>query len=165
MPIIFVTLFNTNNRILHFQFQFLQKKTFSLAAVTQMEPTDARRVAPCFDEPAFKAVWRLRVIHPTGSSAVSNAKEIKENEPTTDSDWVMTNFEETLPMSSYLLAVVVSDFEYVEGHTKNNVRVSKLTNFIIYSKKFHKQIFIILVPYLGPQRSFELHSICLGSRD
>ena len=52
------------------------------AAVTQMEPTDARRMVPCFDEPEFKAVWRLKIIHPVGSSAVSNAKEILENEET-----------------------------------------------------------------------------------
>lgn len=26
-------------------------------------------------------------------------------------------------MSSYLLALVVSDFEFVEGHTKDNIRV------------------------------------------
>jgi hypothetical protein len=92
------------------------------AAVTQMEPTDARRMVPCFDEPAMKAVWRLRVIHPAGSKAVGNAIEIKEDEPTNDPDWLLTTFEETLPMSSYLLALVVSDFEYVEGHTKRNTR-------------------------------------------
>jgi aminopeptidase N len=49
-----------------------------------MEPTDARRMVPCFDEPEFKAVWRLKIIHPVGSSAVSNAKEILENEETYD---------------------------------------------------------------------------------
>ncbi|KAI1719438.1 peptidase family m1 domain-containing protein [Ditylenchus destructor] len=92
------------------------------AAVTQMEPTDARRMAPCFDEPAFKAVWRLRVIHPLGSKAVSNAIELTEDEPTNDPNWILTTFDETLPMSSYLLALVVSDFQYVEGRTNKNTR-------------------------------------------
>uniref|UniRef100_A0AC34G0I6 Aminopeptidase N-like N-terminal domain-containing protein n=1 Tax=Panagrolaimus sp. ES5 TaxID=591445 RepID=A0AC34G0I6_9BILA len=51
------------------------------AAVTQMEPTDARRMVPCFDEPEFKAIWKIRVHHPLGSKAVSNAREIVEEEP------------------------------------------------------------------------------------
>uniref|UniRef100_A0A915D487 Aminopeptidase N n=1 Tax=Ditylenchus dipsaci TaxID=166011 RepID=A0A915D487_9BILA len=89
------------------------------AAVSQMEPTDARRVVPCFDEPA---VWRLRVIHPVGSKAVSNAIELTEDEPTSHPDWILTTFDETLPMSSYLLALVVSDFEYVERRTNKNTR-------------------------------------------
>uniref|UniRef100_A0A914DTK8 Aminopeptidase n=1 Tax=Acrobeloides nanus TaxID=290746 RepID=A0A914DTK8_9BILA len=99
------------------------------AAVTQMEPTDARRMVPCFDEPEFKAVWRLKIIHPVGSSAVSNAKEILENEETEHPDWIYTTFEESLPMSSYLLALCVSDFEFVEGNTKRGTR------FRIWSRK------------------------------
>ena len=50
------------------------------AAVTQMEPTDARRMVPCFDEPEFKAVWKIKILHPQGSKAVSNAKEIEEDQ-------------------------------------------------------------------------------------
>lgn len=94
-----------------------------------MEPTDARRMVPCLDEPEFKAVWSLKIIHPVGSSAVSNAKEIVENEPTDSADWIYTTFEESLPMSSYLLALCVSDFEYVEGYTKRGTR------FRIWSRK------------------------------
>ena len=40
-----------------------------------------------------------------------------------EEDWIRTDFDETLPMSSYLLALVVSDFEFVEGHTKRGTRV------------------------------------------
>lgn len=92
------------------------------AAVSQMEPTDSRKMVPSFDEPAFKAVYRLHVIHPVGSRAVSNAIELEENVETDDKQWMSTTFNETLPMSSYLLALVVSDFEFVEGHTKDNIR-------------------------------------------
>lgn len=41
---------------------------------------------PSFDEPEFKAVFRLSVIHPNGSSAVSNAKELREQQPTYDQE-------------------------------------------------------------------------------
>uniref|UniRef100_A0AC35FYB5 Aminopeptidase n=1 Tax=Panagrolaimus sp. PS1159 TaxID=55785 RepID=A0AC35FYB5_9BILA len=100
------------------------------AAVTQMEPTDARRMVPCFDEPEFKAIWKIRVHHPVGSKAVSNAREIVEEEPDEKfPDFVYTTFEETPKMSSYLLALCVSDFEYVEGST------DKGTRFRIWSRK------------------------------
>uniref|UniRef100_A0A914NGX9 Aminopeptidase n=1 Tax=Meloidogyne incognita TaxID=6306 RepID=A0A914NGX9_MELIC len=92
------------------------------AAVTQMEPTDARRMVPCFDEPHFKAIYRLNIIHPFGSRAVSNAKEIRDGVATDNEEWIQTDFDETLPMSSYLLALVVSDFDYVEGYTKRGIR-------------------------------------------
>lgn len=55
---------------------------FRFVAVTQMEPTDARRMVPCFDEPEFKAVWKIKTIHPIGTSAVSNGIEIKNAEKT-----------------------------------------------------------------------------------
>uniref|UniRef100_A0AC34RHJ9 Peptidase M1 membrane alanine aminopeptidase domain-containing protein n=1 Tax=Panagrolaimus sp. JU765 TaxID=591449 RepID=A0AC34RHJ9_9BILA len=95
-----------------------------------MEPTDARRMVPCFDEPEFKAIWKIKVYHPKGSRAVSNAKEIVENEIDEKMPgFIFTTFDETPKMSSYLLAVVVSDFEYIEGHTKRGTR------FRIWSRK------------------------------
>uniref|UniRef100_A0A0M3ITZ1 Peptidase_M1_N domain-containing protein n=1 Tax=Ascaris lumbricoides TaxID=6252 RepID=A0A0M3ITZ1_ASCLU len=48
------------------------------AAVTQMQPTDARRMVPCFDEPEFKAVWKVKIIHPSGTVAISNGIELKD---------------------------------------------------------------------------------------
>jgi aminopeptidase N len=47
-----------------------------------MEPTDARKMVPCFDEPEWKAVWKVKVIHPTGSTAISNGIEIVDADET-----------------------------------------------------------------------------------
>src|SRR5204862_6196887 len=42
-------------------------------AFSQCEAADARRIFPCFDEPAFKARFRLAVTVPDGLRAVSNS--------------------------------------------------------------------------------------------
>src|SRR5262249_55680666 len=42
-------------------------------AFTQCEAADARRVLPCFDEPSFKARFRVAVTLPNGHAAVSNS--------------------------------------------------------------------------------------------
>ncbi|VDM65184.1 unnamed protein product [Strongylus vulgaris] len=49
-----------------------------VAAVTQMEPIDARSMVPCFDEPEFKATWNVKIIHPKGTKAISNGLEEKK---------------------------------------------------------------------------------------
>ena len=39
---------------------------------TQMEPADARRMFPCWDEPVFRARFQLTVVVPEKHLAVSN---------------------------------------------------------------------------------------------
>ncbi len=39
---------------------------------SQMEPVDARKSFPCFDEPDMKAVFKLRIIHDSSVHALSN---------------------------------------------------------------------------------------------
>jgi puromycin-sensitive aminopeptidase len=75
-------------------------------AVTQFETADARRLFPCFDEPAFKAVWRLTVSGvPDGAVALSNGVATRD-EPDGRGTRRVT-FAPTPPLSSYLVALIV----------------------------------------------------------
>ncbi|MBI4587683.1 MAG: M1 family peptidase, partial [Candidatus Rokubacteria bacterium] len=50
-----------------------------ILAVTQFEATDARRAFPCWDEPAFKAVFQVTLVVADGLQAVSNTAVVSEN--------------------------------------------------------------------------------------
>uniref|UniRef100_A0A4W5PC50 Aminopeptidase n=1 Tax=Hucho hucho TaxID=62062 RepID=A0A4W5PC50_9TELE len=86
-------------------------------ATSQMQPTDARKVFPCFDEPAMKATFRVSLIHRPGTTALANGKVIGENPPI-----LVTRFQTTKKMSTYLLAFTVSDFDFI-GSTHERVDI------------------------------------------
>jgi aminopeptidase N/puromycin-sensitive aminopeptidase len=83
-------------------------------AVTQFESTDARRAFPCFDEPDYKATADITVITDKDKIAISNQKVISDV-PGPGPDKHTVKFATTAKMSSYLYAVAVGDFEYIEG--------------------------------------------------
>ena len=83
-------------------------------AVTQFEPTDARRAFPCFDEPAYKATYEITVITDSGLAAISNAKTVSDTPGPVEGKHTV-KFAPTAKMSSYLVAMAVGQFEYVEG--------------------------------------------------
>jgi aminopeptidase N len=83
-------------------------------AVTQFEATDARRAFPAFDEPDYKATFDVTVTADKGLSAISNGKVLSDTQGPGPSKHTVT-FATTAKMSSYLVALAVGQFEYVEG--------------------------------------------------
>jgi puromycin-sensitive aminopeptidase len=81
-------------------------------ATTHFEPADARRAFPCWDEPDRKAVFGITLVVEEGLAALSNAPEIAR-EPIEDGV-VAVRFADTMPMSTYLVAVVAGRLELTD---------------------------------------------------
>ncbi len=82
-------------------------------AASQFEATDARRAFPSFDEPDYKATFDITAVADKGQVAISNYKVISDTPGPGEKHTV--KFATTAKMSSYLAALVVGNFEYVEG--------------------------------------------------
>jgi puromycin-sensitive aminopeptidase len=78
-------------------------------ATTQFQSTDARRAFPCFDEPDMKATFAISLVAPEGLLAISNGAELSRAPLGDGTDRVV--FEETIPLSTYLVAFVVGPLE------------------------------------------------------
>jgi aminopeptidase N len=78
---------------------------------TQLEPADARRIFPCWDEPAFKATFQLTVTLPESFLGVSNMPITKE-EPAADGHKRVV-FDTTPKMSSYLFVLTAGELERI----------------------------------------------------
>ncbi|MCC7076554.1 MAG: M1 family metallopeptidase [Acidimicrobiia bacterium] len=79
-------------------------------ATTQFEATDARRAFPCFDEPDFKARFRITLDIPEALAAYSNSAAVSEA-PSERRGRKVVRFAETMPMSTYLVAFVVGNLD------------------------------------------------------
>jgi aminopeptidase N len=80
---------------------------------TQMESTDARRMFPCWDEPAFRAVFRLTATVPADWVTIGNmpvARRVVHGKLAT------TTFERSPRMPSYLVELTAGDLRQVAGH-------------------------------------------------
>ncbi|MBX9691386.1 MAG: ERAP1-like C-terminal domain-containing protein, partial [Cyanobacteria bacterium] len=91
-------------------------------ASTQMEPTDARRMFPCFDEPDMKARFRMTVAVAPDMVAISNGA-VKSEKVDEKLNKRLFTFEDTPVMSTYLVALIVGPFEATEVKEVNGVKI------------------------------------------
>ncbi|BAB59956.1 tricorn protease interacting factor F3 [Thermoplasma volcanium GSS1] len=82
---------------------------------THFEATDARRMFPCIDHPAYKAVFSITLVIDKDYDAISNMP-IKKVET---SDRKIVEFEKTPRMSTYLLYIGVGKFKYASERYKD----------------------------------------------
>ncbi|HEY8997423.1 MAG TPA: M1 family metallopeptidase, partial [Edaphobacter sp.] len=93
---------------------YLSKTKARNYAVTQFEPTDARRAYPSFDEPALKATYDITLVIDAGDNAIANTQVISDVAgPVAGKHTV--KFATTPKMSTYLVAFLVGDFKCTTG--------------------------------------------------
>ena len=79
--------------------------------ITQFEAEDARRAFPCWDQPCFKLPYQLTVEVPEKQQVFSNTTIARTAKR---SGWKTVEFEKTPPLPSYLLALGVGPFDFVD---------------------------------------------------
>ncbi|XP_004386516.2 thyrotropin-releasing hormone-degrading ectoenzyme [Trichechus manatus latirostris] len=105
--------FFRSSYVLHGERRFL--------GITQFSPTHARKAFPCFDEPIYKATFKISIKHQATYLSLSNMPV--ETSVFEEDGWVTDHFSQTPLMSTYYLAWAICNFTYRETTTKSGVVV------------------------------------------
>ncbi|KAM7449822.1 hypothetical protein ABFA07_002475 [Porites harrisoni] len=125
--------------------------TYSHFSATQFQPLRARKVFPCFDEPAMKATFNVSLVHDPSLIALSNMpiykSEIKKGRK-------HDHFEKTKKMSTYLAAFAVGDFKYKGTKTDKGVDIrmyarAEVLDQVDYSLNVSKQCMAFFKDFFG----------------
>ncbi len=88
---------------------------------TQLEATDGRRLFPGWDEPAFKARFRVSFVVPKEWTAISNTPIVSQSP--VGSDGKRVQFDTTPKMSTYLVVLCAGDFQQIST-TADGIKLS-----------------------------------------
>ncbi|MEM0141241.1 MAG: M1 family metallopeptidase [Thermoplasmatales archaeon] len=91
---------------------------------TQMEPTGARSVFPCVDRPDEKAKFKIEVNVDSRVEVISNRRPAVREVSDGKSHFI---FEETPPMSTYLVYIGIGDFDII-SRTKQGRTIAVATS-------------------------------------
>lgn len=118
--------------------------TDGIMAVSQMEPTDARRAFPCFDEPSLKAAFTVTLIADKDLTCLSNMDVASETEVTSAISGTTkkaVKFNVSPRMSTYLVAFIVGELNYIETNSfRVPVRVYAPTGQNIENGRFSLEL-------------------------
>ncbi|NXM67737.1 AMPQ Aminopeptidase, partial [Serilophus lunatus] len=137
--------------------RYTDEERSSMLIASQLEPTYARSVYPCFDEPAMKSTFNIRIVHDPSYVALSNmpAIDLSEMKDENGSLWTVTTFNTSLKMSTYLTAFVICDFDYVTRTERGHeiriwARKEAIRNgYVDYALNITSQIFSFLEDILN----------------
>ncbi|CAI2724062.1 unnamed protein product [Schistosoma spindalis] len=106
--------------------RYLENGTYKYLASTYMESIYARNVFPCWDEPEFKAKFKVNIVRDENFHSLSNMN-LESTEVLYD-NWRVDRYNTSVKMSTYLLAFVVSQFSNIQ-RTDNRGR-----NFTVWAR-------------------------------
>ncbi|CAL8126798.1 unnamed protein product [Orchesella dallaii] len=86
-------------------------------ATTHFEDEHSRKMFPNYDDPDRKATFKLTIGRPENLNSLSNMNLIKTEPINNLPGWYWDHYAPTPPMSSYLVALVVSDFTCESNHS------------------------------------------------
>ena len=151
-------------------FYRVQEQNGDWHAYSMFEPLDARRAFPCFDEPAFKVPWKLTIRVPAGQVALANSP-IESSAVDPETGLQVVRFQETKPLPSYLVALVVGPFEIIDGGTagRDNVRLRYIIprgreDELWYAKQTTARVVSLLEDYFDIPYPFEKLDVAVVAR-
>jgi len=89
--------------------------------MTQFESHYAREVFPCIDEPEAKTTFDVTLTTESGVTVIGNMPVVSQRDKASQ---LVTTFDTTPRMSTYLLAFVIGELQKKTGATKDGVEVN-----------------------------------------
>lgn len=130
-------------------------------ASTQFESTNARHGFPCYDEPQLRAIFGVQITHHSSYHANSNWPIASRTPVTNPANYVTTSFQDTFSMPTYIVAFMVSDYDYISDNSsvlqrvfaKPESVVNREVDFALHETVKFMDIAVDLfgVPYYAPK--------------